>query len=558
VIAAIAQTQAILAGGQGLAAGATALFVNALIATQMQGGAGSMILWTLAGPLIGAAIGAVNGLLIGRCRLSSTAVTLATSFITGGFTLALLDSPPPDLPAGFAGLLAHEIGLPLPFLLVLLLLLVAAGLDRSPLAGRLKGLSNATSEDRRRLVVLAYTLAGAGYGLSGVFLTAELGTADPIFGSPSLLEIYAAVALGGSVPLLRHGSSLGSALGALAVSAAVNLLLPVGLPDYAAPAVDGLLLLLGLGIAGRTGDPAIPPQPQARGHGGLPLWLGLALVLAALTARGGLGFLSSDLLLALIIAGVLALAQGIVVMSGQIDLSLSALAALAGLATVSLTQGADPAAAWVLPLVLIGGLLVGLANGGLGRLFKAPRVLVTLAIAGILQTGAVFLTFARPTGFAPPVLTDFMTGSGGGWAPAVAILGALLLAMILALSRGGAASRLRGGAPLLNHGLAGLLAAAGGILLAGYGIGSRIGVVDPYLLPSFLAIQLTVLAIGAEGGRPFGLIAAVPLVFGLDTLLLGFGLSYPMRVVALGLCLMAATLLKGSMVRTAVPPPYSA
>ena len=61
-------------------------------------------------------------------------------------------------------------------------------------------------------MALAYVIGGLGYGLSGVFLAAEIGMSDPTTSGTSLLEIYAAVALGGSVPYMRQGSSLGAAI----------------------------------------------------------------------------------------------------------------------------------------------------------------------------------------------------------------------------------------------------------------------------------------------------------------------------------------------------------
>lgn len=75
VIAPIAQSQIVLAGGQGLAAGSTALLVNAVVTTRMVDDPGSMIFWPAAGILLGGAIGTFNGLLVGFLRLPSTAVT---------------------------------------------------------------------------------------------------------------------------------------------------------------------------------------------------------------------------------------------------------------------------------------------------------------------------------------------------------------------------------------------------------------------------------------------------------------------------------------------------
>jgi ribose/xylose/arabinose/galactoside ABC-type transport system permease subunit len=102
VIAAIAQAQIALAGGQGLSAGAVALLVTALVSAHMQGSAASMAGWSAIGLALGGAIGLANGVLIGCLRLPSTAVTLATSFIVGGTTLAVTGLAPEPSPQASA------------------------------------------------------------------------------------------------------------------------------------------------------------------------------------------------------------------------------------------------------------------------------------------------------------------------------------------------------------------------------------------------------------------------------------------------------------------------
>jgi ribose/xylose/arabinose/galactoside ABC-type transport system permease subunit len=124
---AMTQTLPILAGGQGLAAGATAFLVSIIVAGAPITDTSSALLWIGLGLLLGLGIGAFNGFLIGYLRVPSTAVTLSTSIVTGAFAQILSSStlPAPAAPAlnallfgpAIAGLPIVMIGLLLAFLL---------------------------------------------------------------------------------------------------------------------------------------------------------------------------------------------------------------------------------------------------------------------------------------------------------------------------------------------------------------------------------------------------------------------------------------------------------
>lgn len=563
VIAAIAQAQVVLAGGQGLSAGATALLVTALLSTHMGSSAASMAAWSAAGLLLGAAIGGMNGLLIGFLRLPSTAVTLATSFTVAGATMALTGLAPSPSPSAFRDLVTGDVwsGMPVPILLAGILLAIAAALDLSPIGRRIRaagagGWRQATAR-RGGAVALAYTLAGIGYGASGVFMAGSIGISDPVTGGPSLLEIYAAVGLGGSLPYLRQGSSLGAAFGGLAISALGYVALLMDLPDYATPAVTGLLLLGCLWWARAKLSSKGDADPPAARPLRLPVVvIALPLLLVAVAAFGSLGMLLHLDPVVLVMAGMLALAQALVVATGHLDLSLPAIMATAGLATVTLTQGSDAALAWAIPLILAVGTGAGLANGALGRWLRGPRVLVTLATAGVLGAISTYLSFAGPNGFAPPALMNFLNRTVSGPAAAVPALGLPLLLGLLLLATPRARRWLRqfsedlappsaGKAAPLVHGLAGLLAAAMGVILAGYGGETPLSAAEPFTLPSLLAIETAGLTIGRRGGNPALLLLSVPTVLALDTLLVGLGLDYPTRGIAMGLALLAAVIAEG-------------
>jgi ribose transport system permease protein len=526
-IAAIAQTQVVLVGGQGLGAGSTALLVNALIAVNMGAEGGSIAFWMLAGPLLGGAIGACNGAVIGYARVSSTAVTLATGFVAAGLTLLLLADPAPVLPESFRAALTTA-----PVLLLALLLLVAFALDVSPLGARFRAAGRAAGGARDPMtVLLAYGLAGLGYGASGVFLSAQLGTADPLLGSPSLLEIYAAVALGGSIPHLRQGSTVGALLGALAISAVANLAVPLGFQDAFVPGIDGLLLAAAVVLAARHAlrPPGVPPS-RAAPLLGFPAWLAL-LVLVPFLLLHGTDLLVNDVWIDVVILGTLTLGQALIIRSGSFDLSLPAVITLAGLATVSLLQGSAAATLWVIPLVLGAAAAIGGVTGAVGACAGAGRIMVTLAVSGALQAIAVYLTFARPTGFASAPLADFMANRTGVPAWAVATAGPLLVGLIVWFTR------TRPGI-IATHAVAATLAGVAGIMLAGYGGEFRVGIVDTLALPCLLAVALAGFSIGEKEGSPLNLIAAVPVVILADVLMVGIGATYPVRMIVMGVALL--------------------
>jgi ribose transport system permease protein len=546
VIAAIGQSQIVLVGGQGLAAGSTALLVNAIVSTQMSASAGSLIGWPLAGVFLSAAIGGCNGLLVGFLRLPSTAVTLATSFIVGGATLGFANIPSISPPHRLHALVATGIvpGLPTTVVMIAALLIVAAWLDVSALGEffRNVGRGGWQAIDRRNGagVALGYLIAGIGYGVSGVFTSAEFGLNDPASGGLSLLDIYAAVALGGSVPYLCQGSTLGAAIGALAIGGLTYSTALLGLPEYVAPASAAALLLAALWLA-RLGLPRTASiEPPAIAAVRFPIaCFGLPLVIGILVIAGRVSVLLHIDPLVLAMAGVFAVANAGVVMTGHLDLSLPAISVFAGLACNAWSQGADAPLIWIIPLLLTIGLASGAANGFVALVLKAPRVIATLATTGLFNAASIAISIARPSGFAPPILMDFLTGGPTRPAPAAlyltaaALLGLTLWPLRSKLSRTTSfGAQLRGAT--LAHGLAGLLSAAAGVLLAGYGGHAPISGGDAFTLPSLLAIETAGMTVGRRGGDPRMLVLSVPMVLLADILMLGLGMKYAERVAAMG------------------------
>ena len=208
-MAAVGQTLVILTGGFDLSAGAVISLVNVVLATSMPDSGQGALLWALIGIGVGMATGAFNGFFIAFLRLQPIVVTLSTMFIVQGITLLVMDKPGGMVAARLSEALVSDAipGL-LPMPLVVLGILVAlwlwlkntrfgtalyaVGSD----ADAARGAGHLASPGRSFCV---YVLAGGCYGLAGVFISAQTGSGDPLIGNAMLLQIFAAVVLGGTL-----------------------------------------------------------------------------------------------------------------------------------------------------------------------------------------------------------------------------------------------------------------------------------------------------------------------------------------------------------------------
>ncbi|HWK48002.1 MAG TPA: ABC transporter permease [Stellaceae bacterium] len=491
-LAAIGQTLVILTGGFDLCAGAVISLVNVVLATHLQGTLGSELGWGAAGLAIGAAVGAFNGFFVAFLRLQPIVVTLSTMFIVEGITLLVSDKPggevPPDFSAFFTGSVIPDM-LPAPIIVLAVVLLAWAALKHSRFGTALYAIGG--DEDAARSAGIrvrgakfgAYVLAGTLYAAAGIFVTAQTASGDPLVGDPLLLQVFAAVVIGGTVLGGGRGGCFGSAIGAYSLMLIVNILLVLNVSAYYGTVAEGIILVLAaLGgtfgtMAGNTAGrrsplaawldrlrtrsaadmplgrrsaprprslvataaapPALPPWWRRHAETlryALPAYVCFVLVLAATVwIYGGLGFgyVNSLLVLSSFLA-VLSLGQGAVILTGGLDLSVPWTVALAGILLGGIARGSDAAALWAVPAALGAGALVGLANGVGIVFFRLPPIVVTLAMDGILQGIALVYSNGTPDGFAPPALRWLMTGRLLGvtpvlWLMALFVLGATLL-----------------------------------------------------------------------------------------------------------------------------------
>ena len=602
-LAAIGQTIVILTGGFDLSCGAVISLVNVVLATHMGTSAGSELAWTIVAIALGAGVGAINGAFVAFLRLQPIVVTLAMMFVVEGSTLLVMDKPGGAVPAGFSSLLTGNAIpglLPAP-LLVVVTALVAWGLIRRTRFGTALYCIGSDSEAAHAVGIAvdrvrfgAFMLAGAAYGLAGVMVTAQTSTGDPLVGDPLLLQIFAAVVIGGTTLGGGRGGCTGSIFGAYSLILIVNLLLVLDVPAFYSTIVEGLVLIAAalagvadrdlpllrwFAAAGRRRFPshaiaAVPASqvafsripirsiPFATRHAEairttLPAWFCLAAVLAVTAWRaGGLGggYIISLLTLSSFLV-VLALGQGSVILTGGLDLSVPWTIGLCGILLAGLPGGSG-AILWVIPGVLLTGTVIGALNGAGVVLLRLPPIVVTLGMNGILQGGALLYSGGAPSGFAPAPMRWLMTGHIGGLTPVIlALAGFVAFAMLLlgrtvfgrriyAVGNSARVARLSGvdvgRTIILVYALSGLCSALAGCMLAGFSGQASLGMGDDFLLPSIAVVVVGGTLISGGRGRYVGMLGGVLLLTALQTLLAGTTVPPSVREIVYGGVVLAA------------------
>jgi ribose transport system permease protein len=232
-LAGMASTPAFLSGGGGIDLSIAPLmgFVNIILVTGLLGTPfGTPLLAVPILLFVGAAIGAVNGLLISRLRYPPVIATLGMFFVLSGLDLELAPNPV-TINGGWTSHLAGSLG-PVPgaVLTVGAPLLLWVGLRRTAYADTLLAVGDhdatafSTGVQVDRIRISAYALGGTVAALGGIALTGLIQSADATTFQTYILLALAAVALGGSNLAGGRGGLLASALGAVCIFLLNNLL----------------------------------------------------------------------------------------------------------------------------------------------------------------------------------------------------------------------------------------------------------------------------------------------------------------------------------------------
>src|SRR6516165_10719838 len=288
------------------------------------------------------------------------------------------------------------------------------------------------------------------------------------------------------------------------------------------------------------------------------------LLLGSLYSRS---FLSPEYLLQQLkvasFLGVIATGTMIVILLGQIDLSIPWVVAVGGMMSTAATGWGPVGETLAIPFGVACGTVLGLVNGFGVAYLRIPSMIITLAVNAVAQG----LMVVHTGGFSPqdassPAMRALATGDLVFGVPNALLVWAVVGAgAIFVLNRTtfgravyGIGNRERAAylsgidtqrVVLIAFAIAGGLSAFGGVLLAGYASNAAQAMGDAYLLPAIAAVVLGGTSILGGRGNYLGTIAGVILITLLESILSVMQISDSARQIIYGAMIIVMMLVYG-------------
>jgi ribose transport system permease protein len=259
--AAAAQAVVVISGGIDLSIGSAMAVANVLAASAMEKASFPQSLLLAAAVLVaGAAIGALNGLIVIMSRIPDVVATLTSGFIWGGVALVILEKPGGGAPQEFLNLGTGTFFTSwLPNALVLLAVAVSAiwiPLRRSRLGLQLYAIgSDRTAAFRSGVNInqtrfAAYVFSGLFSAVGGLGLTMTTGIGAPLAGVYYTLSGLAAVVVGGVSLAGGRGGMLGPVLAAFVLTLIPTDLIFLNIDPNFGQVIQGTLIVVIVMIGG--------------------------------------------------------------------------------------------------------------------------------------------------------------------------------------------------------------------------------------------------------------------------------------------------------------------
>jgi rhamnose transport system substrate-binding protein len=271
---AVALTPVIISGGIDLSVGSMVGLAAVVFGAAVQDWHLPVAVAALIALLVGAAGGALNGLLIARFDIPPLIVTLGTFSLFRGIAEGLTHAAVnyTGFPAGFLALGQGYLGGIIPAQLPLFLLVLAGFavlLHRSVIGRAIYAIGFGAAGARyaglpvQRRLGLVYVLSGLAASLAAIVYVAHLGQARSDAGTGYELDAIAAVVLGGTSVFGGRGTLWGTLLGLLSLSVLRNGVQLAALPSELTGVLTGVLLVTTIAIDRWRGLDAAAPPPSS-------------------------------------------------------------------------------------------------------------------------------------------------------------------------------------------------------------------------------------------------------------------------------------------------------
>lgn len=251
---AFGMTFVILTGGIDLSVGSILALTGAVTAGMMSSGV-DPILAMFVGLLLGALLGAFNGIIIAKGKVAPFIATLATMTIYRGLTLVYTEGRPVS-GIGDGGAFqmlgrGYFLGIPIPVVTMIISFLILYFILKKTTFGRRVYAVGGNEEasilsgiNADRIKIYVYSLIGFLSAFAALILTSRLNSAQPTAGQMFELDAIAAVVLGGTSLTGGRGWIVGTLIGALIIGVLNNGLNLIGVSSFFQQVVKGAVILL--------------------------------------------------------------------------------------------------------------------------------------------------------------------------------------------------------------------------------------------------------------------------------------------------------------------------
>jgi ribose transport system permease protein len=258
---ALGVTFIIITGGIDLSVGTVMTLAAVIVGVVITNLGLPVPLGILAGLLMGAVAGWVNGVTIAKMRIPPFIATLGVMMIAKGLALVISQAKPiyfNDSP-GFReiamgsvlGTIFPDFAIPNAVLVLFLAAIIAHWILSQTILGRYCVALGSNEEATRlsgvnvnRWKMIIYALGGAFSGLGGVIMAARLNSAQPALGAGYELDAIAAVVIGGTSLSGGEGTILGTIIGAFIISVLTNGLRILSVPQEWQTVITGVIVIL--------------------------------------------------------------------------------------------------------------------------------------------------------------------------------------------------------------------------------------------------------------------------------------------------------------------------
>ena len=257
-------TMIIVSGGNDLSVGSTIALTSVATALTLDRSGSPAFAIALA-ILLGAAVGAVNGLVITTLRVVPFIATLGmlgvargvAKWAAGEMTVAAPETWINELAVTFPSQ-AWMVVAPGVWITIVLAVAASLALQRTVFGRHVFAIGSNEVAARAcgiavtRMKVAIYALAGSAFGLAGVMQMSRLRQGDPTVAAGAELDIIAAVVIGGGSLSGGQGSILGAMIGALIMAFLRNGCQQVGWPNYIQEIIIGAIIVIAVALESRA------------------------------------------------------------------------------------------------------------------------------------------------------------------------------------------------------------------------------------------------------------------------------------------------------------------